>query len=384
MTSFPSLALTPPMGWNSWNMFGGTINAEIVKKTADAFVTSGLKNAGYEYVVIDDHWHGGRGADGRLFPDAQKFPDGMKAVADYVHSKGLKFGMYSDCGPLTCGGRPASQDNEEVDAETFALWEIDFLKYDWCHAEDTRQNAEYRYTRMAKALRATGRPIVFSICEWGHHRPWLWGEKVGGHLWRTTGDIGDSWKDVNAGWGIMYGIDTIGFEFQRGLEPYAGPGHWNDADMLVVGLGGASKEIAGAGCTATEYQTHFSLWCMLAAPLMIGCDVRTMDASTQAILTNRDLIALDQDPMGKQGYRVSRNGSVEVWKKPLIGGSYGVGLFNRSDKRRTVRAHWSDLEISGPYLAHDLWSGKDLGKIENEYSAEVPPHGCVILMLTQA
>src|SRR5512138_2511170 len=233
------LAATPPMGWNSWNMFGATVDAQIVKETANAFVSSGLRDAGYEYVVIDDHWHGGRGEDGRLFPDPQKFPEGMKSLSDYVHSLGLKFGIYSDCGPLTCGGRPASMDHEEIDAQTFADWGVDFLKYDWCHAEDTRANAEYRYSRMSKALQATGREIVFSICEWGHHSPWVWGARAGGQLWRTTGDIGDCWYNVIAKWGgVLYGIDTIGFDQQRGLEAYAGSGHWNDADMLVVGLRG--------------------------------------------------------------------------------------------------------------------------------------------------
>jgi alpha-galactosidase len=377
------LAATPPMGWNSWNMFGATINAEIVEQTTDAFVTSRLQEVGYQYVVIDDHWHGGRGADGRLFPDPQKFPNGMKAVADYVHSRGLKFGIYSDAGPLTCGGRPASQDNEEIDARTFAEWGIDYLKYDWCHAEDTRANAEYRYSKMSNALKATGREIVLSICEWGHHSPWLWGAKAGGHLWRTTGDIGDSWGNVIADWGgILYGIDSIGFEQQRGLEVYAGPGHWNDADMLIVGLRGQSKEIAGAGCTDGEYCTHFSLWCMLAAPLMIGCDVRKMDEITRAILTNPEVIALDQDPLGKQGYRASRNGLCEIWKKPLADGGLGVALFNRGDKAQIVQAHWSDLEINGRYRARDLWAHSGLGFFDTAFKANVEPHGCIVLRLS--
>ncbi len=374
------LAPTPPMGWNSWNMFGATVDAQIIKQTADAFVTSGLREAGYQYIVIDDHWHGGRGTDGRLFPDAQKFPDGMKAVSDYVHSLGLKFGIYSDCGPLTCGGRPASQDKEEIDARTFADWGVDFLKYDWCNAEDTRSNAEYRYARMSTALRATGREIVFSICEWGHHRPWLWGARAGGQLWRTTGDIGDSWYNVIAKWGgILYGIDSIGFEQQRGLESFAGPGHWNDTDMLVIGLRGKSREITGPGCTDNEYRTHFSLWCMLAAPLMIGCDVRNMDVATCEILTNREAIDLDQDSLGMQGYRASRNGLCEIWKKPLSDGHLGVGIFNRGDRIQTVASHWSDLEISGGYRIRDLWAHSDLGNYDSVFSSEVEPHSCVLL-----
>lgn len=376
------LAATPPMGWNSWNMFGATVNAGIVKQTADALVAGGLKEAGYQYIVIDDHWHGGRDAANRLFPDPHKFPDGMKAVSDYIHARGLKFGIYSDAGPLTCGGRPASQDNEEIDAQTFAEWGVDFLKYDWCSAEDTRANAEYRYSRMSAALKATGREIVFSICEWGHHRPWLWGAKAGGQLWRTTGDIGDSWNNVIAKWsGVLYGIDSIGFEQQRGLESYAGPGHWNDTDMLVVGLRGRSREITGAGCTDTEYRTHFSLWCMLAAPLMLGCDVRSMDSSTHEILTNREAIAVDQDPLGQQGFRASRNGMAEIWKKPLADGQLAVGLFNRGDTIRPIPAPWSDLEISGDYQVRDLWAHADMGVFDSLYSVEVEPHGCALLRL---
>ena len=376
------LAATPPMGWNSWNMFGPTINAGIVKQTADAFVTGGLREAGYQYIVIDDHWHGGRGADGRLFPDPQKFPDGMKAVSEYVHALGLKFGIYSDAGPLTCGDQPASQDNEEIDARTFADWGVDFLKYDWCHAEDTRANAEYRYGRMSAALKASGREIVFSICEWGHHRPWLWGPKAGGQLWRTTGDIGDSWTDLNDGRdGILYGIDSIGFEQQRGLEAYAGPGAWNDTDMLVVGLRGRSKAIVGAGCTDSEYRSHFSLWCMLAAPLMIGCDVRNMDGATRAILTNREAIAIDQDLLGKQGYRASRNGAAEIWKKPLADGQLAVGLFNRGIKSHSIPVAWSDLEIGGKYQLRDVWAQADMGVFDSLYRAEVESHGCALLRL---
>jgi alpha-galactosidase len=376
------LAATPPMGWNSWNMFGATVNAEIVKQTADAFVATGLQAAGYQYIVIDDTWQGGRGADGRLFPDPQKFPQGMPALSAYVHGLGLKFGLYSDAGPLTCASRPASQDNEELDARTFAEWGVDFLKYDWCHAQDTRANAEYRYSRMSAALKATGREIVFSICEWGHHRPWLWGAKAGGQLWRTTGDIGDSWNNVIAGWGgLLYGIDSIGFEQQRGLEAYAGPGRWNDTDMLVVGLRGRSREISGAGCTDAEYRTHFSLWCLLAAPLMVGCDVRSMDAITQSILTNPEAIAVDQDTLGQQGYRASRNGLCELWKKPLADGQLAIGLFNRGDRSQPIPTAWSDLEITGKYRLRDLWAYADLGVFEDTFTAEVAPHACVLLRL---
>jgi alpha-galactosidase len=377
-------ATTPPMGWNSWNMFGATVTSEVVRQTADAFLSSGLKDAGYRYIVVDDFWQGGRGEDGRLFPDPQRFPEGMKALADYLHARGLLFGLYSDAGPQTCGGRPASQDFEEVDARTFAEWGADYLKYDWCAAEDTRVNAEYRYGKMSAALRATGREIVFSICEWGHHSPWLWGANAGGNLWRTTGDIGDSWRDVPVSWGVLYGIESIGFEQQRGLEAYAGPGRWNDPDMLVVGLNGGSLTIAGAGCTPIEYRTHFALWCLLAAPLMIGCDARRLDPDAREILTNRELIALDQDPLGRQGYRASRSGLCEVWKKPLTGGGLGVALFNRDNKRQAARAHWSDLEINGRFKVRNLWTQQDQADAESEIRADLDPHGCAVYRLTPA
>ena len=234
---------------------------------------------------------------------------------------------------------------------------------------------------MANALQATGREIVFSICEWGHHRPWIWGAKAGGHLWRTTGDIADSWKDVYTTWGILYGIESIGFEQQRGLEAYAGPGHWNDPDMLVVGLRGGSREIAGAGCTDAEYRSHFSLWCMLAAPLMIGCDVRAMDAVTHEILTNHELIALDQDPLGSQGLRVARNGQCEIWKKTLADGDLGVGIFNRGDKARGVSVNSSDLEIEGRWRLRNLWAHEDQGSMEGGFNLDVRAHGCVVYRL---
>jgi alpha-galactosidase len=378
------LASTPPMGWNSWNQFGATVNSEVIRQTADSFLSQGLKDAGYRYIVVDDFWQGGRGEDGKLYPDPERFPEGIKALSDYVHARGLLFGIYSDAGPQTCGGRPASQDFEEVDARTFADWGADYLKYDWCHAEDTRANAEYRYGKMSAALRATGREIVFSICEWGHHNPWLWAAKAGGNLWRTTGDIGDSWSDVPVSWGVLCGIESIGFEQQRGLESYAGPGHWNNTDMLVVGLNGLSRAISGAGCTPTEYRTHFALWCMLAAPLMIGCDTRSMDSLTREILTQKELIALDQDPLGKQGYRVSRNNYCELWKKPLAGGELGVALFNRGDKIQTARAHWSDLEISGRYRIRDVWAQQDRGEESAEINAELSPHGSAIYRFTPA
>ncbi len=382
IVSNEGLALNPPMGWNSWNQFGNHIHENLVKETAEAMVSSGLQDAGYRYIVIDDLWHGGRDEKGHLYPDAEKFPQGMKALADYIHSLGLKFGMYSDAGTQTCGGRPGSQGFEEIDAATFASWEIDYLKYDFCHTEDTRAYAERAYTAMGNALRATGRPIVFSVCEWGHHRPWLWAAKAGGNLWRTTGDILDSWKDGPELWAA--GIDSIGFDQQRGLESYAGPGHWNDPDMLVVGLCGKSKTIPGAGCTDTEYRAHMSLWCMLAAPLMIGCDIRNMDAITREILMNKEIIGLDQDRAGRQGYRASRQSRSEIWVKLLMDGELAVGLFNRGEAEQTVTAHWSDLEIHGMYKIRDLWAHQDKSASDESIICKVEAHGCVIFRLTPA
>ncbi len=371
-----SIALTPPMGWNSWNAFGKGVNEHVIKEMADALVSSGLRQAGYTYVVIDDHWHGGRDEKGELFPDPNKFPSGMRALADYIHSLGLKFGIYSDAGIKTCGGEPGSLDYEERDAMTFAGWQVDFLKYDFCFAQDDRQTAERSYKKMRAALRATGRPILFNVCEWGHHRPWLWAQEAGAHMWRTTGDIWDSWGD---GPEIQQnGIESIGFEQQRGLEAYAGPGHWNDPDMLVVGLHG-NGSIGGPGCTDIEYRTHFSLWCMLSAPLILGCDLRSLDSISHETLSNQEVIALDQDPLGKQGYRVCRSGRSEIWVKPLQNRNLGVGIFNRSDLSQKLIASWSDLCITGRYLLRDLWQHVDLGVFEDHYAVDLPGHGSILL-----
>lgn len=375
------LAATPPMGWNGWNQFGPHLTSQIMRDTADAFVAKGFKDAGYEYLVIDDLWHGGRDEKGQLYPCPKRYPEGMKALADYIHARGLKFGIYSDGGTETCAGQPGSQDHEEIDAQTFADWGVDYLKYDWCNALHSRANAEYRYGRMASALRATGREIIFSMCEWGMHRPWLWGEKIGAHLWRTGTDIFDCWNDRSGNW---HEIENIGFDKQRGLEQYAGPGHWNDPDFLVVGLNGKSRQSPGQGCTEAEYRTQFSLWCILAAPLMIGCDVRTIDPESMEILLNHEAIAIDQDPLGKQGYFVAQIGLglFEMWKKPLSGGELAVGLFNRQWQRGPVTAHWSDLEIRGAYKVRDVWSYTDLGAYDDHFDTELEPHACRLLRLT--
>ncbi len=370
------LAQTPPMGWNSWNTFGANINEGLVRETADAFVAQGLKDAGYDYVVIDDLWEADeRDAYGRLVPDPDKFPGGMKALADYVHERGLKFGIYSCAGTHTCGVKPASFGYEEEDARTFAEWGVDFLKYDFCYKPPGVEGIAL-YEKMGQALRATGRPIVFSVCEWGTMEPWHWAApRAGAHMWRTTGDINDSWESV----------ENIGFERQSGLEKFAGPGHWNDPDMLVVGMHGEGN-VARGGCTDEEYRTHFSLWCMLAAPLMVGCDVRNMGEATRELLTAPEVIAVNQDPLGRQGYCLGHDGHKgEVWKKVLADGSVAVGFLNRNPKhRRRLGASWQALGLHDrrPAIVRDLWAREDRGEFTRSFSDVVEPHGSKLFKVT--
>jgi alpha-galactosidase len=328
-TAFDTLAMTPPMGWNSWNMFGKVVSEDVIKKTADAMVSSGMKDAGYQYVIIDDDWQGGRDKDGRLIPDPKRFPSGMRTLADYVHSKGLKLGIYSDAGDRTCGGQAGSAGSEELDAKTFADWTIDYLKFDYCNAKDDGQTAILLYTKMGQAMVAAGRPMIYSVCEWGTRRPWEWAATAGAHLWRTGGDITDSWAGTTGGPAFNTGIAEDGFVIQKGLEGYAGPGHWNDPDMLVVGLKGKGS-IGGMGCTDDEYRTQFGLWCLLAAPLIAVCDLSAMDKTTLEIMTNAEILALNQDALGKQGKQLVSSDSAVVIVKPLQNGDLGVGLFNRS------------------------------------------------------
>jgi alpha-galactosidase len=360
------LAKTPPMGWNSWNKFGCNVSEDLIKQMADAMAKTGMKDAGYQYIVIDDCWQVSRDPDGNIVPDAKRFPSGMKALADYVHSLGLKFGLYSDAGTATCQGRPGSRGYEFQDARQYAAWGADYLKFDWCNT--STQEARSSYETMRDALKLAGRPIVFSICEWGSSKPWLWAGDVG-NLWRTTGDIQDIWE----GKGEKYGLGVMNIvDLQVGLENYAGPGHWNDPDMLEVGNG---------GMTATEYRSHFSLWAILAAPLAAGNDLRTMSPEIHDILTNKEVIAVDQDPLGIQGRRVRRDGALDVWVKQLKDGSRAVVLLNRGTAGQTMTVDWEDLG----YPAHlgatvrDLWSHQDLGKFTGKFSAPVASHGVVMV-----
>ncbi len=365
------LALTPPMGWNSWNKFACNVNEGVVRAVADSIVASGMREAGYQYVVIDDCWHGDRDPDGFITWDAKRFPSGIKALADYIHSKGLKFGIYSDAGTKTCGGRPGSQGHEYQDAIQYARWGVDYLKYDWCWTGS--RNAEEAYATMADALKATGRPIVFSICEWGTAKPWLWASKIG-NLWRTTGDIWDSFaaNDKDHWW--AHPVLDIADQNER-LWPFAAPGHWNDADMLEVGNG---------GMTDTEYRTHFSLWAMMASPLMAGNDVATMSDATKAILMNKDVIAIDQDSLGSQGRRVRDDGDLEVWARPLADGGRAVMLLNRGEKAAEVAVNWAELGYPASIAAdvRDLWAHKPLGRTKGRFSASVEPHGVVMVRIT--
>ena len=366
-----SLASTPPMGWNSWNKFACNVSEDLIRQIADAMVASGLKDAGYQYIVIDDCWQVERDGRGNIVADPKRFPSGMKALADYVHANGLKFGLYSDTGTKTCQGRPGSRGYEFQDARQYAAWGVDYLKYDWCST--STQDAPSSYALMRAALDASGRAIVFSICEWGNSKPWLWG-KSAGNLWRTTGDITDKWEgkvkwpDGNC---CAYGMTDI-LDMQVGLESFAGPGHWNDPDMLEVGNG---------GMTTAEYRAHFSLWAILAAPLIAGNDLRDMKPEIREILANKEVIAVDQDPLGNQGRRVRKNGNLEVWSKPMQDGNRAVVLLNRGTEDAEITVAWEDVGYPAHLEARvrDLWQAKNLGKFTGKFSATVAPHSVVMV-----
>ena len=378
---FDGLAMTPPMGWNSWNNFACDVNEELIRETADAMVNSGMKDAGYRYIVIDDCWQGQRDELGFIQPDPDRFPSGIKALADYIHSKDLKFGIYSDAGWKTCGGRPGSRGYEYQDALRYAEWGVDYLKYDWCNTEAL--NAEGAYLTMRDALYAAGRPIVFSLCEWGNNEPWSWGKNVG-HLWRTTGDITNCfdcvvdhgiWKS----WGIMQILDL-----QEGLRIHAGPDHWNDPDMMEV----------GNGMTVAEDRAHFSIWCMLAAPLIAGNDLINISKETTLILTNKEAIGIDQDPLGIQGFKYWSEGGLEVWVKPLEKGAWAVCFLNQSTEAKDVNFVWKDNYINDGfsqremncgrdvYKIRDLWAAKDAGMTQKAFTGKLAPHDVILLKLS--
>ena len=353
------LAPTPPMGWNSWNKFGCDVSEKLIREIADVMVSSGMQAAGYQYVNIDDCWQVSRQADGTIVADPQRFPGGIKSLADYVHSKGLKLGVYTDAGRMTCQKRPGSYEHEFQDAKTYASWGVDYLKVDWCYAEGL--DPEVQYAKFRDALAQAGRPIVFSICNWGVKAPWRWGPTTG-NLWRTTGDIADNYDRMS----------VIGFS-QNGLEKFAGPGHWNDPDMLEVGNGGMKRD---------EYRTHMALWAILASPLLAGNDLRTMTAETKELLTNSEVIAVDQDPKGTQGHRAWEEGPLEIWVRPLADGSLAVGLFNRSDAALDLRLDSKLIGVQPSSRIRDLLDHKDLGPIKDSYTTEVPGHGVVLVRVS--
>jgi alpha-galactosidase len=378
---FKGLALTPPMGWNSWNKFSCNVTEALIRETADAMVSSGMKDAGYQYIVIDDCWHGRRDSLGFIQPNPERFPSGMKALADYIHAKGLKFGIYSDAGWKTCAGRPGSRGYEYQDAMKYAEWGIDYLKYDWCNTEGL--NAEGAYLTMRDALYAAGRPIVFSLCEWGNNRPWDWGKNIG-HLWRTTGDIAAVFDgEVSHGswssWGVMKILDM-----QKNVRIHAGPDHWNDPDMMEI----------GNGMSVNEDRAHFTMWCMLAAPLIAGNDLQNMSKETKAILTNREAIAVDQDSLGIQGFKYAVSDSVETWFKPLSNDAWALCFLNRAAAKREIKFTWKENPISDDFSKREidfgkttfkirnLWTKKDMGSTKKKLTAKIPGHDVLLLKLT--
>jgi alpha-galactosidase len=367
------LARTPPMGWNSWGGAECKDTAEWVRSQADLMVSNGMKAAGYEYVNLDACWQGQRDAQGRIQGN-ERFPD-MKALADYIHSKGLKFGIYSSPGPKTCAGDwPGSLGHEEQDAQTYAEWGVDYLKYDHCGLKGDAQAQIAAYRKMGDALRKSGRPIIFALCQYGMDRGWSWAASVGGNLWRTTEDLRNNWESMT---GIGFG--------QNGLERFAGPGHWNDPDMLYVVPG--TGTLAAGGMKPEENRTQVSLWSLLAAPLIVSADLTKLTPEPLALLTNRDVIAVDQDSAGIQGRRVAQEGPLEVWMRPLADGSKAVGLFNRGHRTTdpvTVTVYFRDIDIGEKATIRDLWAQKNLGVFTGSFTAPVPSHGVVMIKVSNS
>jgi alpha-galactosidase len=366
-----ALAPTPPMGWNSWNHFGPDVTDADIRRAADELVSSGMAAAGYRYVIIDDGWQGQRDAQGVLHANA-KFPD-MKALADYVHGKGLKFGIYSSPGEKTCGGYTGSLGHEAQDARLFASWGVDYLKYDLCSFRrhlDGKSEAEQTammkaaYRLMRQQLDATGRPFVYALCNYGWGRVWEWGAEVGGNLWRTTDDIQANYESM------MFNANA-----QLGLQRFAGPGHWNDADMLEIGNKGLDQ--------LQPQRTHLSLWAMLAAPLVAGNDLSAMSADTRDVLTNKEVLAVDQDPRGVPGTRVMQEGPIQLWSRPLTDGSVAVALINTLNHSLSAKLDFKALGLSAPMDARDLWQHRDLGKIDGQREFEVPSLGVVLLKINR-
>jgi alpha-galactosidase len=365
---FPELAKTPPMGWNSWNAFALDINSKIVKAVADSMISKGLAAAGYQYIVIDDGWQISRDKNGKIIADSSRFPEGIKYIADYVHSKGLKFGIYTCCGTKTCGGRPGSYGYEAIDAKTYAEWGVDYIKEDWCFTDGLDTRTQYKI--MSDAIKATGRPMLLSLCEWGVSSPWEWANGVG-VMWRTTSDIIDCF-DCTYNWGGAGWSKLL--ERNVDLAPYAGPGHWNDPDMLEVG---------NKALSPTECRSHFAMWCMLAAPLIAGNNISTMNNTIKEILTAPEIIAIDQDPLGIQGTRVRNNSGLQVWQKPLKDGSVAVALLNLTSSSAPMFFTLEEVGLRKGVASNirDLWNRKDLAAVTDTFKTEVEPHGAVVVKI---
>lgn len=377
---FEGLAETPPMGWNSWNTFATDINEDLVKGIADAFERDGYKEAGYEYIVLDDGWMSmERDQNGNLVADLEKFPSGMKALVDYVHSKGLKFGLYNCAGTKTCAGYPGSRGYEYQDARLYASWGVDYLKYDWCNTG--KLNAEEAYITMRDALYKEGKPVVFSICEWGDNDPWKWGEKVG-HLWRVTGDIINCWDcEVGHGSWSSWGVWKI-INMRKDIRKAAGPGHWNDFDMMEV----------GNGMTAAEDRSHFAMWSMLASPLILGNDVRSANKETIKTLTNKEVIAVNQDKLGIQALRFTNEDEFEIWVKPLDNDEWAMVFVNMSDEPQDLDFDWNRHSIGDDvngrrlnteenYKIRDLFNHKELGNVSKNLKATIGSHDVLMVRL---
>jgi alpha-galactosidase len=377
---YDGLAKTPPMGWNTWNKFHCSINEQLIREMADAMVANGMKGVGYEYINIDDCWHGARGPLGNIWPNAKRFPSGMKSLADYVHARGLKLGIYSDAGDKTCAGYPGSFGHEKQDALTYASWGIDYVKYDWC--ETNGLNAEISYRAMSDAIRAAGRPMLLSICEWGTNNPVSWAPAIG-HSWRTTADIYPCWNCEFGNYiGAPLSILNI-LDLQGGLRKFAGPDHWNDMDMLEV----------GNGISDTEGRAHFTIWAMMASPLISGNDLRHMSDATIETLTNKDVIALNQDPLGIQALLVARNNNIEVFVKPLVNNEWAIMFLNRGEFAITYNFNWVDHDINDEFSKRvlkfskkkytwvNLWN-KTKGSTAQVFNQTIPPHDVVVFRLT--
>jgi alpha-galactosidase len=372
------------MGWNSWNMFGSNIHEQNIRETADALKAAGLQDCGYKYIVIDDCWSvkAGRDSDGNLVADPAKFPSGIKALADYVHDLGFKLGIYSDAAETTCAGYPGSLGYEEQDAKLWASWGVDFLKYDYCAAPGEQAVAIERYGAMGRALQNSGREFLFSMCEWGGRSPHLWGNSVGAQMWRVSGDVFDAWVNIWIPEWKTYGIGIdVSIDIAADLAEFGGPNRWNDLDMLVVGLKGKGH-ISGGGLSFIEYQTHMSVWAMACSPLMIGCDVRTMDDETKSLLTNREVLAVNQDALGIPARRARQINGAEVWKKPLSDGSVAVMLINRGALGTDINLKASDIGLLDTKKSmRDLWKGEEVGEFEWDTSFRVEPHQTILLQV---